>query len=159
MNNRIKLAACSIAAMATGVVLAQQAPVSDTVVNPLANNPTAALEGQRIFDGTCQTCHGAAGVGDPGRGGPALNTTGLKHGDGDADPDLGGGVLEGDEHALDALAATGAGEGDRHGGDDGDEARHRGDRSDRSEERRRDTGEAVTRLTASPRRRRHAASR
>ena len=27
----------------------------------------------------------AAGVGDPGRGGPALNTTGLKHGDGDAD--------------------------------------------------------------------------
>ena len=71
--------------MATGVLLAQQAPVSDTVMNPLANNPTSAIDGQRLFDGTCQTCHGAAGVGDPGRGGPALNTTGLKHGDGDAD--------------------------------------------------------------------------
>jgi alcohol dehydrogenase (cytochrome c) len=85
MNNRIKLVACSIAAVATGVLFAQQAPVSDTVMNPLANNPTAAIDGQRIFDGTCQTCHGAAGVGDAGRGGPALNTTGLKHGDGDAD--------------------------------------------------------------------------
>ena len=71
--------------MATGVLLAQQAPVSDTVMNPLANNPTAALEGQRTFDGTCQTCHGAAGIGDAARGGPALNMTGLKHGDGDAD--------------------------------------------------------------------------
>src|SRR5262245_53514121 len=85
MNNRIKLVACSMAAVATGVLLAQQPPVSDTVVNPLANNPTAAVEGQRTFDGTCQTCHGASGVGDPGRGGPALNTTGLKQGDGDAD--------------------------------------------------------------------------
>jgi alcohol dehydrogenase (cytochrome c) len=85
MNNRIKLVACSVAAMATGVLLAQQAPMSDTVVNPLANNPTAALEGQRTFDGTCQTCHGAAGIGDAARGGPALNTTGLKHGDSDAD--------------------------------------------------------------------------
>ena len=85
MNNRIKLVACSIAAVATGVLFAQQAPVSDTVMNPLANNPTAAIDGQRIFDGTCQTCHGAAGVGDAGRGGPALNTTGLKNGDGDAD--------------------------------------------------------------------------
>jgi mono/diheme cytochrome c family protein len=54
-------------------------------MNPLANNPTAAAEGQRLYDGTCQTCHGAAGAGDAGRGGPALNTTGLKHGDGDAD--------------------------------------------------------------------------
>jgi mono/diheme cytochrome c family protein len=59
--------------------------VSDTVVNPLANNPTAAIEGQRTFEGTCQTCHGAAGIGDASRGGPALNTTGLKQGDGDAD--------------------------------------------------------------------------
>ena len=70
--------------MATGVLLAQQAPMSDTVMNPLANNPSAALEGQRTFDGTCQPCHGAAGIGDAARGGPPLNTTGLKHGDSDA---------------------------------------------------------------------------
>jgi alcohol dehydrogenase (cytochrome c) len=85
MNNRIKLVACSLAAVATGALFAQQPPVSDTVTNPLATSLTAAAEGQRIYDGTCQTCHGAGGVGDPGRGGPALNVTGLKHGDGDAD--------------------------------------------------------------------------
>jgi alcohol dehydrogenase (cytochrome c) len=85
MNNRIKLVACSLAAVATGALFAQQPPASDTVTNPLATNLTAAAEGQRIYDGTCQTCHGPAGAGDPGRGGPALNASGLKHGDGDAD--------------------------------------------------------------------------
>ena len=85
MNNRIKLVACAIAAVATGALFAQQPPAADTVTNPLAASLTAAAEGQRTFDGTCQTCHGAAGVGDPGRGGPALNTTGLKNGDSDAD--------------------------------------------------------------------------
>ena len=40
------------------------APVSDTVINPLAIEPTAAADGQRVYDGTCQTCHGPAGVGD-----------------------------------------------------------------------------------------------
>ena len=85
MNNRIKLVACLLAAVATGALFAQQPPVSDTVTNPLATSATAAADGQRIFDGTCQTCHGAAGIGDPGRGGPALNVTGLKQGDGDAD--------------------------------------------------------------------------
>ena len=85
MNNRIKLVACSIAAVATGALFAQQPPAADTVVNPLAASPTAAADGQRTYDGTCQTCHGPAGAGDPGRGGPALNTAGLKHGDSDAD--------------------------------------------------------------------------
>jgi len=83
MNNRIKLVACSIAAVATGVLFAQQP--ADTVTNPLATSLTAAADGQRLYDGTCQTCHGPAGVGDPGRGGPALNASGLKHGDADAD--------------------------------------------------------------------------
>ncbi len=71
--------------MAAGVLFAQQPPAADTVTNPLASSVTATADGQRIYDGTCQTCHGPAGVGDPGRGGPALNATGLKHGDGDAD--------------------------------------------------------------------------
>ena len=85
MNNRIKLVACLFAAVATGALFAQQPPVSDTVTNPLSASLTAVADGQRLYDGTCQTCHGPAGVGDPGRGGPALNTTGLKHGDADAD--------------------------------------------------------------------------
>ncbi len=78
---------CVLAAMAmtAGVLVAQQLPLSDTVMNPLANSATAVAEGQRVYDGTCQTCHGAAGVGDRDRGGPALNATGLKHGDADAD--------------------------------------------------------------------------
>jgi alcohol dehydrogenase (cytochrome c) len=85
MNSRIKLVASSLVTIAAGVLLAQQPPASDTVNNPLATSPTAAAEGQQIYNGTCQTCHGAAGAGDPGRGGPALNATGLKNGDGDAD--------------------------------------------------------------------------
>jgi alcohol dehydrogenase (cytochrome c) len=83
--NRARFSLLAAAAMTAGVMFAQQAPVSDTVMNPSANNPAAIAEGQRIYDGACQSCHGAAAAGDPGRGGPALNTTGLKHGDGDAD--------------------------------------------------------------------------
>ena len=82
---RVKLFLFAAATITTGALLAQQPAPSDTTVNPLANSPTAAAEGQRIYDGTCQTCHGPAGSGDAGRGGPALNTGGLKHGNGDAD--------------------------------------------------------------------------
>ena len=82
---RAKFSLLAAVAMMAGVLVAQQVPISDTVMNPLANNPTAAADGQRIYDGTCQTCHGPAGVGDRDRGGPALNTTGLKQGDADAD--------------------------------------------------------------------------
>ena len=74
-----------MAALTAGALFAQQPPASDTVNNPLATSPTAAAEGQQIYNGTCQTCHGAAGVGDAGRGGPALNVSGLKSGDSDAD--------------------------------------------------------------------------
>lgn len=83
--DREKLFLLAAAAMTAGVLFAQQAPVSDTVMNPLADSPTAAAEGQRIYDGTCQTCHGPAGSGDRERGTPALTTTGLKHGDAVAD--------------------------------------------------------------------------
>jgi len=83
--DRVKFSLLAAAATMVGALSAQQAPVSDTVVNPLASNPTAATEGQRIYDGTCQTCHGAAGAGDRERGTPPLSATGLKHGDGDAD--------------------------------------------------------------------------
>jgi alcohol dehydrogenase (cytochrome c) len=83
--DRTKFSLLASIAMTAGVLVAQQLPPSDTVVNPLANSPTAAADGQRTYDGTCQTCHGAAGTGDRDRGGPPLNVTGLKHGDADAD--------------------------------------------------------------------------
>ena len=68
--------------MSVGVLFAQQA---DTVQNPLASSAAAAAEGQRLFNQTCQTCHGPAAQGDRDRGGPALNTTSLTHGDAAAD--------------------------------------------------------------------------
>jgi PQQ-dependent dehydrogenase (methanol/ethanol family) len=66
-------------------LVAQQAQVADTVVNPLANDPAAAGEGQRTFAATCQACHGASAQGDRERGAPALTARGFKHGDGDGD--------------------------------------------------------------------------
>ena len=62
---RTKFALLAAMAMTAGVLVAQQLPVSDTVMNPLANNPTAVADGQRIYDGTCQTCHGTRGRGRP----------------------------------------------------------------------------------------------
>lgn len=66
-----------------GVSFAQPA---DTVINPLANNPEAAQQGRKVFEVTCQICHGLSGQGDRDRGGSALNTPSLlKHGNGDGD--------------------------------------------------------------------------
>ena len=69
------------AALSVGVLLAQQ-PASDMTKNPLATNPAAAADGQRVYNQTCQSCHGAAGQGDRG---PSLITTHFVHGDEDAD--------------------------------------------------------------------------
>ena len=83
--DRMRFVLLATAATTAGVLFAQQPAPSDTVLNPLAASPTAATEGQAIYNGTCQTCHGQAGAGDRDRGGPPLNTTGLKQGDADAD--------------------------------------------------------------------------
>ncbi|MCM3879813.1 MAG: PQQ-dependent dehydrogenase, methanol/ethanol family [Vicinamibacterales bacterium] len=77
MDRRLKLVIIAALAMSVGALFAQQA---DTVQNPLASNPTAAMDGQRLFNQTCQTCHGPAAQGDRDRGGPALNTSGLSRG-------------------------------------------------------------------------------
>ncbi|HEY7286589.1 MAG TPA: PQQ-dependent dehydrogenase, methanol/ethanol family [Vicinamibacterales bacterium] len=69
----------AIVGFGTGVLLAQQA---DVARNPLANRPEAEASGRRLFDQTCQSCHGPAGQGDRG---PALNAGRFAHGDGDAD--------------------------------------------------------------------------
>jgi PQQ-dependent dehydrogenase (methanol/ethanol family) len=56
----------------TVALVAQQAPVSDTVINPLANDPSAAAAGQQLFNSTCANCHGQGAVGDPQRAAPGL---------------------------------------------------------------------------------------
>ena len=84
IKSRVTLVVSFVAIAALGV-LAQQAQVADTVVNPLANDPAAAAEGQRTFAATCQSCHGVGAQGDRERGAPALTARGFKHGDGDAD--------------------------------------------------------------------------
>ena len=77
----MKLFILAPAALSAGVLLAGQPP-ADTTRNPLAANPTAVADGQRIYNQTCQTCHGAAGQGDRA---PALATTALVHGNDDGD--------------------------------------------------------------------------
>jgi len=59
--------------------LARQA---DRTRNPLANRPDAADAGHRLYDQTCQSCHGPAGQGDRG---PALNSGTFARGGEDAD--------------------------------------------------------------------------
>src|ERR1700732_4680682 len=68
--------------VAAGLGLAGQQ--SDRVINPLSGNPAAVEAGRRLFDQTCQSCHGPAGQGETGRG-PALNTGSFAHGGEDAD--------------------------------------------------------------------------
>jgi len=72
----------ALAPTALSVVLFAQPPTSDVTRNPLATNPAAAADGQRIYNQTCQTCHGPAGQGDRG---PELTTARFVHGNDDAD--------------------------------------------------------------------------
>lgn len=50
--------------------------------NPMASNPDAAAAGRRLYDQTCQACHGGEGRGDRG---PGLNSRTLPHGSEDGD--------------------------------------------------------------------------
>ena len=67
----MKLLVLAPAALSVGVLLSGQPP-SDSTRNPLATNPTAVADGRRVYNQTCQSCHGAGGQGDRG---PALTTT------------------------------------------------------------------------------------
>ena len=70
----------AVATLVLGVApLAQQA---DTTRNPLGASPDASTAGQRLYDQTCQSCHGAAGRGDRG---PALDTGRFARGGADGD--------------------------------------------------------------------------
>src|SRR5262245_19420143 len=61
-----------------GVILAQQPAAR----NPLSGDPSAIAAGQRTYEQTCSTCHGAGGQGDRG---PALNTGAFSRGSNDGD--------------------------------------------------------------------------
>ncbi len=64
----------------TGILLAQQQPVKRQE-NPLAGRPAAILAGKRLYEQTCQSCHGGEGRG--GRG-PTLATGVFRHGSEDS---------------------------------------------------------------------------
>jgi alcohol dehydrogenase (cytochrome c) len=68
MDHRRRLLVPAAVVLSVGVLLARQSQ-SDT-------------DGQRLYNQTCQSCHGAAGQGDRG---PALNTPTFVHGSEDAD--------------------------------------------------------------------------
>ncbi|MEO7274365.1 MAG: PQQ-dependent dehydrogenase, methanol/ethanol family [Vicinamibacterales bacterium] len=85
LNTRLTLLVGSFVGLSALALVAQQAQVADTVINPLATDPAAAGEGQRTFAATCQACHGVGAQGDRERGAPALTARGFKHGDGDGD--------------------------------------------------------------------------
>jgi len=72
-----------LVAAAVGLGLASPlAQQSDTTRNPLAGRADAAAAGHRLYDQTCQSCHGAAGRGDRG---PALDSGTFTHGNDDGD--------------------------------------------------------------------------
>src|SRR5262245_52319025 len=79
MSMRFALGLLTIVGVGAGAAMAQQA---DVVRNPLANRAEAETSGRRLYDQTCQSCHGPAGQGDRG---PALNTGRFSRGDGDGD--------------------------------------------------------------------------
>ena len=79
MKSSLALALIAAAAISASVLRAQQ---SDTTRNPLTGNAAAAPAGRRLYDQTCQSCHGPAGQGDRG---PALDTGRFAHGGRDGD--------------------------------------------------------------------------
>jgi PQQ-dependent dehydrogenase (methanol/ethanol family) len=82
MNSRAALYIACAVVVTVAAAVAQQ---SDTVRNPLANDPAAAIEGQRVYTATCESCHGLAGQGNRERGAPALSAPSLARGNEDAD--------------------------------------------------------------------------
>jgi mono/diheme cytochrome c family protein len=74
----LAIASCALCAVA---LVAQQ--VAPAQVNPLASDATAVAGGRDLYGQICQSCHGPSGQGSDR--GPALATTALLHGNGDAD--------------------------------------------------------------------------
>ena len=77
-SHRWLLLACAVG-VGAAAPLAQQ---SDTTRNPLAGQADAAAAGHRLYDQTCQSCHGPAGQGERA---PALDRGAFAHGSEDGD--------------------------------------------------------------------------
>ena len=71
------------AAALSAALLSAQPGRQGVAANPLATNGTNLMNGQRLFNQTCQSCHGSAGQGSDR--GPSLARTALTHGNADAD--------------------------------------------------------------------------
>ena len=80
---RIRTAALAIASCALCAVALVAQQVAPAQVNPLASDATAVAGGRDLYGQICQSCHGPSGQGSDR--GPALATTALLHGNGDAD--------------------------------------------------------------------------
>jgi putative heme-binding domain-containing protein len=76
---KLILAGLTLISVTVRLLAAQQNPPAAT--NPLAGDPAAQAEGQRLFGQTCASCHGPSGLGSDR--GPALTT--LTRGNADAD--------------------------------------------------------------------------
>ncbi|MGC2400049.1 MAG: PQQ-dependent dehydrogenase, methanol/ethanol family [Acidobacteriaceae bacterium] len=61
---------------------AQQAPATDVQKNPFSQDPAAIAAGRKLYEQTCQACHGSEARGDRG---PALATGKFQHGGEDTD--------------------------------------------------------------------------
>jgi len=61
---------------------AQQAPLPDAQKNPFSQDPATVAAGRRLYEQTCQACHGSEARGDRG---PALAPGNFQHGGEDAD--------------------------------------------------------------------------
>src|SRR4051812_10622630 len=75
----MKLRVALLALACSAAPLAQQA---DTTRNPLGSGADAVAAGRRLYDQTCQSCHGAGGRGDRG---PALDSGRFTRGSADGD--------------------------------------------------------------------------
>jgi len=79
MKIRQWLFLAGVVGLAVAAPIAQQ---SDTTRNPLAARPDAVEAGHRLYDQTCQSCHGPAGQGERA---PALDRGAFAHGSEDGD--------------------------------------------------------------------------
>jgi PQQ-dependent dehydrogenase (methanol/ethanol family) len=73
----LHLALCAIASLSTTSLNAQQVPETDVQKNPFAQDHAAIAAGQKLYEQTCQACHGSEARGDRG---PALASGNFQHG-------------------------------------------------------------------------------
>jgi len=79
---KLRIALSLAAAFGFALNLAAQQDTAQTQRNPYAGNPAAAEAGRKLYDQTCQACHGQGARGDRG---PALSTGAFRRGGADGE--------------------------------------------------------------------------